>query len=220
MVAVSGLLSVSKIKRKQRRRELPLPAWAKELKGEIEDWCRGRLWWPRLLLLLFFLHVTVMHLKEPMYSDLFKGLNLGIHEMGHVVFAPLGEFMGICGGSLFQCLVPLASTFMFFRQRDYFGIAICFGWLSTNLFDVAVYAGDARALALPLVTPFKGGDETIHDWNYILDKLDLMHCDYLIAGGLRVLAVFCSLFCLSAGVWLVVNMMRTPRKKTGEAEEA
>ena len=147
-----------------------------------------------------------------MYSDLFKGLNLGFHEMGHVIFSPLGEFMAVAGGSIFQCLVPLLSTLMFVRQRDYFGIAVCFGWLSTNLFDVAIYAGDARALALPLVTPFKGGEETIHDWNYILDRLNMMQYDYLFAGALRLLAVISTLFCLTLGLWLVINMMNSPKK--------
>ncbi len=155
-----------------------------------------------------------------MYSDYFKGINLGFHEMGHMVFAPFGQFMAIAGGSLFQCLVPLLSTLMFLRQRDYFGIAFCFGWLSTNLFDVALYAGDARKLELPLVTPFKGGDEIIHDWNYLLDKLNMLQYDYVFANGLRLLAVLSTLTFFVFGSWLIYNMIQLRKKEATEALES
>ena len=154
-----------------------------------------------------------------MASDIFKGLNLGFHEIGHVVFSPFGMFLGVAGGSLFQCLVPMLSTLMFFRQRDYFGIAFCFAWLSTNLFDVATYAGDARALELPLVTPFKGGEETIHDWNYLLDSMNMLQYDTQIATGLRALAVLSMLAFFWIGGWLLFNMMNTKKKKSRASEE-
>jgi len=35
---------------------------------------------------------------------------------------------------------------MFFRQRDYFAIAFCLGWLSTNLVGVGFYMADANAM--------------------------------------------------------------------------
>lgn len=190
-----------------------LPEWAADLLSDCKSWCRGRVWWPRLLLLFIFMHILVCHIKEPTYESIFKGINLGFHEMGHMVFGPFGEFMTIAGGSLFQCLVPLLSTIMFLRQRDYFGIAVCFGWLSTNLFDVAVYCDDARKLALPLVTPFKGGEETIHDWNWMLDKLDMLPYDYVIANALRIAGVLSMLLCLSFGSYLIYNMMKSTGKK-------
>lgn len=178
------------------------------------------MWLPRLLLLLFFFHLLCSHIREPLYSDLFKGINLGFHEIGHVVFGPFGEFLTVAGGSIFQCLVPLLSTLMFWRQRDYFGIAVCFAWLSTNLFDVAVYADDARRLALPLVTPFKGGEEVIHDWNYMLDKTDMLQYDYVFAGGLRVFAVLSMLFCFVFGGWLIYNMMSLKKVGAEKDEES
>lgn len=199
--------------KKKRRKRKQLPPALQEWLDEIQNWSTGRIWWPRLILLFFFLHLLVSHIKDPMYSDIFKGLNLGIHEIGHMVFNPFGEIMTVAGGSLLQCLVPLLSTFMFFRQRDYFGITVCFAWLSTNLFDVAVYADDARALALPLVTPFKG-DETIHDWNFMLDKLDLMAYDHNIAGILRLAAIISMLFSIGSGFYLVLLMMQNPKPNT------
>lgn len=197
-----------------------------QIARDARQWCKGRMWWPRLLLMLLFFHLLMCHIKDPLYSDIFKGINLGFHEIGHVVFNPFGEFIGVAGGSIFQCLVPLLSTIMFYRQRDYFGIAFCLAWLSTNLFDVATYAADARALELPLVTPFKGGEETIHDWNYILDKMDMLQYDAQIAFGLRTLAVLSMLTFFAMGGWLVFHMANTkPAKRSvsqesGEAEAA
>ncbi len=164
------------------------------------------------MLLLFMLHIMFTHVKDPLGSDIFKGIDLAFHEMGHVIFAPLGEFMGIAGGSIFQCLVPLLSTLMFFRQRDYFGIAFCFGWLSCNLFDVATYAADASAMALPLVTPFKGSGDVIHDWNYILESLNMLQYDGLIANILRLMAVLSTLVCTVGGSWLIYMMMKHPKR--------
>lgn len=147
-----------------------------------------------------------------MYESIFKGLDLGIHEIGHVVFSPFGEFLAVAGGSILQCLVPIASMVMFFRQRDYFAIAFAWGWLAINLFDVATYAADARIMALPLVSPFAGGDEPIHDWNYLLSHMHLLNLDTTIAMLIRLFAVFSMLLCLILGGWLVVLM--TGKSKT------
>lgn len=123
--------------------------------------------------------------------------------------------MTVLGGSLFQCLVPLFSTLMFLKQRDYFAITVCFAWLSTNFFDVAIYAADARLLQLPLVSPFKG-EETIHDWNFILDKLDILHLDYVFAGGLRLAGLLSMLVFLGAGGFLTANIYRLSGKSASK----
>ena len=96
--------------------------------------------------------------------------------------------MGAAGGPLLQCLIPIISIGMFWCQEDYFGFAFSFGWLSPNLFNVSRYAGDAVAMELPLVSPF-GGDEVIHDWNYLLEKTHLIQYDLKIAAEIKIAAV-------------------------------
>src|SRR4051812_41064725 len=56
-------------------------------------------------------------------------IDLVFHEAGHPIFAPLGEFMMVLGGSLMQILVPLicAGTFLV-QQEDEFGAAVCVWW--------------------------------------------------------------------------------------------
>ncbi|MDR2507197.1 MAG: hypothetical protein LBD67_04285 [Candidatus Accumulibacter sp.] len=94
---------------------------------------------------------------------------LPIHEAGHVVFTPLGEFMHVLGGSLFQVALPLGIAYAFqSRQADSFGAAICLWWGGASLVDLAPYIWDAIDQVLPLV----GGGE--HDWFYLLSRLGLL----------------------------------------------
>jgi hypothetical protein len=184
---------------------------------EVLRWTQEKRWWGwRLPFLLFFTYILVRHLGSPDYQSIFKGLNLGIHELGHFVFGLLGEFMGVVGGTFLQCLVPIGSMAMFLRQRDFFAIAVCFGWLSTNLFDVATYAGDARTMELPLVSP--GAWDVIHDWNYLLGRMGLLKADQTIAFLFRAGGVLTMLVCLAAGGWLLWKMARPSPGGSGSVE--
>ncbi|MDQ7778245.1 MAG: hypothetical protein RDV41_00855 [Planctomycetota bacterium] len=178
------------------------------LREEIDRWCRGRLWLVRLPLLAWFAYILVRSLADSEYTSLFSSLNLGIHELGHFVFELLGEFIGMAGGTVAQCLAPIISVAMFYRQRDFFAIAVCFGWLSTNLFDVAIYASDARAQSLQLLSPF--GRPVQHDWHYLLGKLGLLSADTTIGFLLRAAATLSMLVCLVGGTWVLWLMFRPP----------
>ena len=172
------------------------------------EWSRGRNAFLRLPLLLWMLYALVRHLANPEYQSIIKPLNLGIHELGHFVFAGLGETWGVTGGSILQLLIPVLSIFMFLRQPDFFAIAFTLGWLSTNFFDVATYLGDAMEMTLPLVSPF-GGENTIHDWNYLLTRMNLLeHCQ-AISNLVRFLGVLTMLAGIVFGTWLLVHMWRT-----------
>jgi hypothetical protein len=197
---------------KKVSRKYRTPQWVTALIEDARLWCSGRIWLPRLLLLLYMCTVLVSHLKNPVVEDIFKPLNLCLHEMGHLLAMPCGEFICVLAGSLFQCFVPVMSCVMFMVQRDYFAIVFCFGWLSTNLFDVATYIDDARRLELPLVSPMKG-DEPIHDWNYILSHLHLLRYDNLIAGCTRGFAILSMLVFIALGGWLVYTMITAGGKK-------
>jgi hypothetical protein len=176
------------------------------LRNEAAAWCAGRSAWIRLPLLLLFAYILVRHWIDADYHSFFFGLNFGIHEMGHYLFGYFGEFIGFAGGTLLQCLVPILSMALFFRQRDFFAIAICFGWLSTNLFYAGWYAADARAMAIPLLSP--GGREVQHDWNYLLGAMGLLAWDRTIGFLFRAAASLAMLVCLAAGGWLLGVMIR------------
>lgn len=173
--------------------------------NDVAEACRGKNWLVRLPLLVLLAYLFWRYLQNPQYSGVFKGINLGVHELGHVVFAPLGEWWGIAGGTILQCLAPVISMGMFIRQKDYFALSFSFGWLSTNFFDVAVYVGDARAMVIPLVSPF-GGAHVIHDWNYLLERAGLIAFDHTLAAAFRAGAIVSMVIGLLFGSWTLYQM--------------
>jgi hypothetical protein len=93
---------------------------------------------------------------------------LPIHEAGHVLFMPFGNFMNILGGSLFQLLLPFGTGIAFFWiNKDNFGAAIGMWWAGVSLLDLAPYIYDARHPQLILLGGHTG-DDGPHDWIYLL----------------------------------------------------
>ena len=120
------------------------------------------------------------------------GVNLAFHEAGHLFLNFFGRTLHFLGGTLAQLFVPAACAFHFLRREQPFEAAVCGIWLGESLMNVAVYLGDAKATALPLV----GGG--IHDWNWLLGRAGLIdHCES-IAAVLHVLASG-----VVIGAWLV-----------------
>lgn len=184
----------------------------------IDGWCAGRNAWIRAPLVLLLCWSWMGHAADPSYRSVFGGLNLGVHELGHFVFGPFGDVTSALGGSLLQCVLPLVGMAMFARQRDLFAVAVAFGWLGTNLFETATYAGDAVAMRLPLVTP--GGGHAIHDWNYVLGaKGWLRHAD-AIETTLRGAAHACLAIATCGGAWLLSRIIRLRRAGEGHAGDS
>lgn len=97
---------------------------------------------------------------------------LPIHEAGHVLFSPFGEFMMILGGSLFQIALPLAIGIAFIlKNRDNFAAAVCLWWGSVSLVDLSPYIYDALHPQLTLLGGGTGANDGPHDWIYLLIML-------------------------------------------------
>lgn len=183
--------------------------------ARVAAWAQGKNWYWRLPLLLLFGYFFFRHLTDPFYSSVIGALNLGIHELGHFVFGLLGEFMGVAGGTLFQILIPIAGMVNFSRQEDYFSVTLCFGWLSTNFFEISRYVADARVLELPLVTPF-GGGTVVHDWNFMLAELGILDYNMQVASVIKSLAAASMVLCLAAGGWVIWLMARKAAGTTAD----
>jgi hypothetical protein len=182
---------------------------------DARDWAQGRAWWWRVPLLVYLAVAGVRHLASAEYASfLFGGVTFGIHELGHVVFAPFGEWIGIAGGSLAQVLGPIAAgaVLLLWRQdgepqRDWFGVSVAGCWLAFSLFNLATYVGDARNQDLPLVGL---SDDPIHDWHYLLDSVGLLSLDTTLAFLLRVVAFATWATSLAFALWLL-RQMQAPR---------
>ncbi|HYF50662.1 MAG TPA: hypothetical protein VEJ63_14715 [Planctomycetota bacterium] len=176
---------------------------------EMLNWCQGRSWLARLPLWIFLCYIAVRLVQDPAYWSVFNFLNLAIHEWGHVLFRPLGMFMMIAGGTILQLLAPAASIFMFLKQRDYFGIAVCFCWLSTNIYGVALYMSDALKQELELVT-VGDAEHITHDWAWLFAQLGVLrHCE-TIGWFTRQLGFITMLIGLGFGAWLMWQMFQRP----------
>lgn len=185
-------------------------------------WAGERYWWWRLPILAWFIVMLTDSLHHYAYaasrlSNPLSAFDLGIHELGHILFSPFGEFMHILGGSLFQCLFPLLWFAACLQKKWYFAASLCWCWLGFNLFDVATYVADARARSLPLAVGFGifGIDPTDteaaydrgHDWYQLLSRTHHLNSDLAIAHGLRVAAVVVFLLGLLVGGILIVQML-------------
>lgn len=168
----------------------------------VEAWAPGRQWIPRAVLLLYFAYVGVRHLRDPLYSSIFGGINLGIHEAGHLVLGFLGEWLMVAGGTILQCAAPILATWLLLRQGDWFGLPVGGFWEATNLYNVATYMADARAQELPLVTIGGGEPAVAHDWAYLLESVGLLEHDERLAGLVRVAAFLLLWGSVFLGAWM------------------
>jgi hypothetical protein len=91
-------------------------------------------------------------------------VDLGVHELGHMLFFWAPELVMVCMGNGTQSLLPLivAVCFAVFR-RDWPACGLCLAWCGTTLQDASVYIADAQYQALPLLK-----ENSIHDWAYVL----------------------------------------------------
>ena len=116
------------------------------------------------------------------------GVNLLIHEAGHVVFGSVGETIAVAGGTILQLAFPVAFVVYFWRRGQRFAAAVCGVWASESLMYTARYLGDARAQDLPLI----GGH--IHDWNYLLGQAGLLERAEVLGMSLHMVASLMAIF--------------------------
>lgn len=89
-------------------------------------------------------------------------INLFIHEAGHFFFRLFGQTLYFLGGSLTQCLVPLALAAVTWREKPREAGYPLF-WFGENLVNVSVYIADAPYQNLKLIK-----EGLIHDWRWLL----------------------------------------------------
>lgn len=68
---------------------------------------------------------------------IFDGVDLGVHETGHLVFGLLpGRFLMVLGGTIGQLLMPAAFWWDFRRRKMPRSADACLIWLGQNLLNV------------------------------------------------------------------------------------
>ena len=129
---------------------------------------------------------------------------------GHAAFMWFGSrFWTTAGGTIFEIGVPVAAgAYLLIKQRDPFGATVCLFWLGTALFGVGIYAADARAQALPLVSPFGPVDPDSHDWTTMLMRFGRLSRDAEIGALFQSSGKAAMLASLLGGIW-VLRVMAT-----------
>ena len=105
-------------------------------------------------------------------------VDLGFHELGHLVTYVLPAVITAAMGSVAQVAVPLGiAAYFWFARRDRLAAGLCLAWAGTSARDAAVYIADAPYQRLTLI----GGE---HDWAFVLGPghLNMLDRAGLIAG--------------------------------------
>jgi len=139
-----------------------------------------------VLLVVYFLWIAF----DPMQGSFLDIVDLPIHETGHLLFRPFGEFMMVAGGSLFQVIMPAIFVGYFIWQKSYYSAAITLLWVGQSIINVYIYAADAVVMQLVLTSGFTGSEGSFHDWNYLLTYLGLINSTKSVAGIIRLLGTF------------------------------
>jgi hypothetical protein len=140
-------------------------------------WARGILIAMCVVLALYVVWLVIFYRYH--FLD---GVNLLIHEAGHVIFTPLGMTMGVLGGTLLQLAFPIFFVVHFSRRHHTLEAAFCTIWAAESLMYTAAYMADANTQELPLI----GGH--IHDWNFLLGRAGVLGAAEEIASTLHFLA--------------------------------
>lgn len=134
-----------------------------------------------------------------------------IHEFGHVLFRPFGEFMMLAGGSLFQVALPLVFGAIFLvKNRDPFAASVMLWWSAIAVMDTAPYIYDARFPQHVLLTG-RTGDTGGHDFIDVLGDLGLLNQAQSIGRGAHAFGVAAMTLALAWGAWLVWQQYRRNR---------
>lgn len=146
-----------------------------------------------VLLSIYFLTVAY----APLNGSFLDLVDLPVHETGHLLFRPFGEFLMIAGGSLFQVIIPIVFVGYFVWYEKYYSAAMVLFWVGQSLLNVFIYASDAVVMQLVLTSGLTGSEGGFHDWNYLLSETGLVNSTKTVAGLIRFLG---TLTIIAAGI--------------------
>ncbi|MBI2959050.1 MAG: hypothetical protein HYY28_01950 [Betaproteobacteria bacterium] len=145
-----------------------------------------------LLAMIVFYGVKLAAMDIPswqMSSSFIHAPMVPIHEFGHVLFRPFGEFMMLLGGSLFQAGLPLVLAGIFLlKNRDPFAASVMLWWSAVAVMDIAPYVYDAQQPQHILLTG-RTGDTGAHDFIDVLGALGLLNRARAVGYGVHAFGV-------------------------------
>ncbi len=159
---------------------------------------------PNYFRLIFAIILTIYFLwiaYAPMQGSFLDMVDLPIHETGHLLFRPFGEFMMIAGASIFQVAMPAVFVGYFVWKAKFYSAAIVLFWVGQSILNVYVYAADAQVMQLVLISGFTGSEGSFHDWNYMLTRLGLLESTKTVAGLIRLVGTLTIVAAAAASIY-------------------
>ncbi|MHB9134402.1 MAG: hypothetical protein ACYDBB_25300 [Armatimonadota bacterium] len=163
-------------------------------------------WWKAGGIVALFLYGVIGGCHPRAFLPL-DGVDLLVHEAGHLVFGMFPEMLAVLGGTLLQLFFPIAFTVYFIRQREYYSASAAFFWVGQNLFNIAMYMRDARAQVLDLISVGGEGDGIIHDWHYLFTRWGVLPYDITIGHITAGIGWLVLLVVLAAGIWFSLDLV-------------
>lgn len=112
-----------------------------------------------------------------------SSVDLGFHELGHLVFAWTPGLIPVLAGSFMQVAVPLGLAIYFARRREPYASALMLAWAATSTAAVSVYVADAPFQSLTLL------GNGVHDWAWVFGSIGHMEWAVPFGAGVRWFAV-------------------------------
>jgi hypothetical protein len=106
-------------------------------------------------------------------------VDLGFHELGHLLLGWAPGLVAPLAGSVVQVAVPIGLALYFARRRESYAIALLLGWAATSAAGVSVYVADGPVQALNLLGYGR------HDWAWVLGQTGNMGWAPMLSSGVR-----------------------------------
>jgi hypothetical protein len=128
-----------------------------------------------------------------------SNVDLGVHELGHMLAFWAPELLLQVAGSFLQVAVPLGFGAYFWLRHDRFAVILMLAWAAESLNNVSTYIYDATRMVLPLLGD--DGSGAGHDWHNILSRLSLLGHTDGIAYTVRSLSVLLFVAAFGLTIW-------------------
>lgn len=146
---------------------------------------------------------NVDQMSDSLLHHVLSMANAVFHEAGHVILIPLGRFLSVLGGSLFQVLIPAVAAVALWRSRSLIGPPFAIWWAGQSTTEVARYVADARGGRLVLLGGRTGRDAPgSHDWRNLLEWTGLLEWDVTLGWVVHLVGVSAMALGLGWAGWL------------------
>ncbi len=152
-------------------------------------------------------------------SFLLSYVDLGFHELGHLLLSWAPGLVPALAGSVAQILVPIGLALYFGSRRESYASSLMLAWAATSAANVSVYVADAPMQALTLLGNGR------HDWAWVFSSWGHLDWAAPFASGVRWFAVALALL----GLLVALLSLLTPhaqeraeqkRRAAADAREA